>query len=59
MAIRIFMFQKFGFSGAQDSDFLNPLVRGTLIDKKAGSTDTALPAHSIRDSFLAYSSLAA
>lgn len=39
--------------------FLNPLVRGALIDKKAGSADTALPAHSIRDSFLAYSSLAA
>lgn len=42
---------KFGFS--------EPLVRGALIDKKAGSADTALPAHSTRDSFLAYSSLAA
>ena len=59
VAIRIFVFRKFGFSDAQDSDFLNPLVRGTLIDKKAGSTDTALPVHSIRDGFLGYSSLAA
>ena len=50
---------KFGFSGVSDSDFLNPLVRGALIGKKAGSTDTALPAHSIRDGFLDYSSFAA
>lgn len=43
------------------SDFLVLYIRiflirwsaGALIGKKAGSTDTALPARSIRDSFLA------
>lgn len=53
------MFQKFGFSVAQDSDFLNPLVKALSLAKKRGAPITALPAHSIRDGSLDYSSLAA
>lgn len=39
--------------------FSEPAGQGHSIGKKAGCTDTALPAHSIRDDFLGYSSLAA
>ena len=45
---------KFGFSGVEDSDFLNPLVKALLLAKRRGAPITVLPARSnVRDGFLA------